>query len=159
MDRLRTPRYREPRIFSVLEDKRSADAEIAAIFTRLKDEVRSTASPGPPPTTGLGRRTPLPARSQAERAWAVTAERPFENPPTRGGRVRGWIVSPIKLVLRKLMRWYVEPVAAHQRTFNLAVLTLVDELAARTDDDLGRLEQRLEALERRLASDHVEPSK
>ena len=29
---------------------------------------------------------------------------------------------------RKFMRWYVEPVAAQQRSFNLAVLGLVDEL-------------------------------
>jgi hypothetical protein len=134
----------------MLEDKRSADAEIAAIFTRLKDEVRSTATPSMR-ATGGGRRAPLPARSQAERAWAVTAERPFEHPPTRRGRVRGWVVSPIKRILRKLMRWYVEPVAAHQRTFNLAVLTLVDELAERTEADVKRLEERLEALEQRLA--------
>ena len=49
------------------------------------------------------------------------------------------------------MRWYVEPVAAHQRTFNLAILTLVDELAERTEADVSRLERRLEALEERLA--------
>jgi hypothetical protein len=59
----------------------------------------------------------------------------------------------VKRVLRKLMRWYVEPVAAHQRTFNLAVISLVDELAERTDADLARLERRLEALEERLPAD------
>jgi hypothetical protein len=50
------------------------------------------------------------------------------------------------------MRWYVEPVAAHQRTFNLSVLNLVDELTERTAADVARLERRLEALEERLAS-------
>ena len=55
------------------------------------------------------------------------------------------------------MRWYVEPVAAHQRTFNLAILRLVDELAERAEDDVNRLEERLEALEQRLGSDQPEP--
>jgi hypothetical protein len=57
------------------------------------------------------------------------------------------------------MRWYVEPVAAQQRSFNLAVLTLVDELAQRAEDDASRLERRLQALEERLAHDRSEPSK
>jgi hypothetical protein len=89
----------------------------------------------------------------------VTAERPFEHPPTRRGRVRGLVVAPIKRVLRKLMRWYVEPVAAHQRTFNSAVLTLIDELAERTEADVNRLERRLEALEERLSRAGAERSR
>jgi hypothetical protein len=140
-------------------DAPEAEAEIAAIFERLKTEVRSR-----PPVPG-GRRSesearpPLPSRSRAERAWAVTAERPFEHPPTRRGRVRGLVVAPIKRVLRKLMRWYVEPVAAHQRTFNSAVLTLIDELAERTEADFNRLERRLEALEERLPRGGAERSR
>jgi hypothetical protein len=54
------------------------------------------------------------------------------------------------------MRWYVEPLAGHQRTFNRAVLTLVDDLTERTNDDVARLESRIEALEQRLASDRTE---
>jgi ubiquinone biosynthesis protein UbiJ len=88
----------------------------------------------------------------------VTAERPFENPPTRGGRVRGLVFAPIKRVLRKLMRWYVEPVAAHQRTFNSASLALVDELAERTAAEVARLERRIDALEERLDRDRRNPS-
>jgi hypothetical protein len=135
-----------------------SEGEIAAIFTRLKDEVRS----GSPVPVSKGRaavaRPPLPSRSRAERAWAVTAERPFEHRPTRSGRVRGYVFAPIKRVLRKLMRWYVEPVAAHQRTFNSAALSLIDELAERTGADVDRLERRIEALERRLEPDRAEPS-
>ncbi len=78
----------------------------------------------------------------------MTAERPFEQPPTRRRGVQAYLVVPVKRVLRKLMRWYVEPVAAQQRSFNLAVLTLVDELA----EDVRRLEERLESLEARLDS-------
>jgi hypothetical protein len=143
----------------MVDGARDAEAEIAAIFARLRDEVRSR--PAAPDTRGVGgsRRAPLPARSQAERSWAVTAERPFEHRPTRRGRVRGWLIAPVKRVLRKLMRWYVEPVAAHQRTFNLAIFTLVDELAERTEADLARLERRLEALEQRLAPERAEADK
>lgn len=72
--------------------------------------------------------------------------------------MRGWLVAPIKRVLRKLMRWYVEPVAAHQRTFNQAILTLVDELTERTANDLRRLERRLDELEERLPAERTRPS-
>jgi hypothetical protein len=139
------------------DEAREADAEIAAMFARLREEVRSRpVADGEHPTRREGR-VPLPARSRAERAWAVTAERPFEHRPTRGGRVRGYLFVPVKRVLRKLMRWYVEPVAAHQRTFNLAILKLVDELAERTEEDVNRLERRLEALEERLPPEGAEP--
>ena len=63
---------------------------------------------------------------------------------------------PVKRAVRKLMRWYVEPVAAQQRSFNLAVLTLVDELAERVESELSHLERRLEALEEAGAPDRPE---
>jgi hypothetical protein len=140
----------------MVDDRPNDDAEIAAIFTRLKSEVRRRPTAADSRALGDGDRAPLPARSQAEHAWAVTAERPFEHPPTRRGLVRDWFVSPVKRVLRKLMRWYVEPVATDQRTFNLAVLQLVDELAERTEEDVRRLERRLEELEGRAAGKPVE---
>jgi hypothetical protein len=134
---------------------REAEGEIGAIFARLKDEIRRGSSVpvgnGPIATT-----RPLAGRSQVERAWAVTAERPFEQPPTRRGRVQSYVFVPVKRLLRKLMRWYVEPVAAQQRSFNLAIFNLVDELAERVEADVTRLERRLEALERRLAPDSDE---
>jgi hypothetical protein len=124
-----------------------SEAEIAGIFTRLQHEVRSR-----PGTSGVGRtdlnRAPLLARSRADETWAVTAERSLEHAPNR--RVRGYLSAPAKRTIRKLMRWYVEPVAAQQRSFNLAVLGLVDELAERTEDQLARLERRVQALEERL---------
>jgi hypothetical protein len=135
-----------------------SEGEIAAIFTRLRDEVRSRPTISGDRSNAALARTPLPSRSRAERAWSVTAERPFEHRPTRRGRVRGYLLRPVKRVLRKLMRWYVEPVAAHQRTFNQAILTLVDELAERAEADVNRLERRLEALEERLGPDRLEPN-
>jgi hypothetical protein len=128
-----------------------SEDEIAAIFTRLRDEVRSRPPISGDQTTGSLARTPLPSRSLAERGWAVTAERPLEHPPTRRGRVGGYVSAPVKRSLRKLIRWYVEPLAAQQRSFNLAVLGLVDELAERAAADTARLESRVRALEERLA--------
>jgi hypothetical protein len=125
-----------------------AEAEIAAIFARLQHEVRTRPSiPGgirADQTAGA----PLAARPRAEQAWAVSAERPLEQAPNR--RLRGYLFAPVKRVLRRLMRWYVEPLAAQQRSFNLAVLGLVDELAERTAADTARLERRVQALEERL---------
>src|SRR5438067_2067400 len=65
----------------------------------------------------------------------------------------------VKRVLRKLMRWYVEPLAADQRVFNDSTLKLLDALSERADqgaanrERIGRLarelEERLTRLERR----------
>jgi hypothetical protein len=136
-------------------DASEADDEIAAIFARLKEEVRRHPSPGG--DRSMQASSTLAARSQAERAWAVTAERPFERAPTRRAAVQNYVIVPVKRLLRKLMRWYVEPVASNQRSFNLAVLNLVDELAERVEADVSRLEQRLTALEERLPPDRTEP--
>ena len=134
------------------QDRETAQAEIAAIFARLKEEVRL----GTPVVDDDTDRTLLrdsPARAQAERAWAVTGDRPLQQSPTRRGAVQSYVFVPVKRAVRKLMRWYVEPVATDQRTFNLAALALVDELAERVESEIGRLERRLEALERDGAAD------
>jgi len=137
------------------EIQEEAKAEIAAIFARLKEEIRGgPAYVGKDRAHAAGRR--LASRAQAERAWAVTAERPFEQSPGRRGQVQGYVFVPVKRAVRKLMRWYVEPVAAQQRSFNLAVLTLVDELAERVESELSHLERRLEALEEAGAPDRPE---
>ena len=117
------------------ETREEVEAEIAAIVSRLREEVAGAVSGG-------GR---LGARAQAERTWAVSAEHPLERPPSRRGRVQTFLFAPVKRVLRKLMRWYVEPLAAQQRSFNLTLLNLVDELA-----------ERVESLEREHARDRGE---
>jgi hypothetical protein len=128
------------------ETREEARAEIGAIFARLKEELRG--GPARLRDSRVGdARFALPSRAQAERTWAVSAERPFEHAPGRRGLVQGYVFVPVKRALRKLMRWYVEPVAAQQRSFNLAALTLVDELAERVEAELARLEERLKALE------------
>ena len=86
----------------------------------------------------------------------MTAERRLERAPNRP--VRGYLSAPTKRMIRKLMRWYVEPVAAQQRSFNLAVLGLVDELAERTEADMARLERRIQTLEERLTPDRDDSS-
>ena len=55
--------------------------------------------------------------------------------------VTAWLLffgkaGPVKSVLRRLMRWYVEPAFADQRAFNDAVLKLIDDL----DERITRLE-------------------
>ena len=99
-------------------------SDVAALFARLKDEVRAAGPRGDGLTPTQVR---LSVRDQAERLWAVSAERPLVGK-----------AGPVKLVLRRLMRWYVEPALADQRAFNDAVLKLVDDL----DERIARLEQR-----------------
>jgi hypothetical protein len=97
--------------------------DVDALFSRLKEEVRASA---PQRTTATPEQVQS-ARDQAERLWPVSAER----------RIVGR-AGPVKLVLRRLMRWYVEPAFAEQRAFNDAVLKLVDDL----DDRISRLERK-----------------
>jgi hypothetical protein len=135
-----------------------AEGEIAAIFARLKEEVRNRRAEGGTRGVGSMAYSPGTARLRAERTWSVSAERPFQNPPDQGV-LRRYLAAPTKRALRKLMRWYVEPLAAEQRSFNLAILTLVDELAERVHADVGELERRIKALEDRLSGGGAEPSK
>jgi hypothetical protein len=109
-----------------------SELDVAAVFERLKQEVRGTA----PRLAEDPARTQvrLSVRDQAERLWPISAERPLVG---KGG--------PVKLVLRRLMRWYVEPMAADQRAFNDAALKLIDDLSERVD----RLTEAVRELEKR----------
>ena len=109
---------------------------MAALYARLREEVaRAGAAPGVDAGTGASERHAL--RDQAERLWPVSADR---NLRLRPG-VRGGVGTPVKAVLRKLMRWYVEPLAYDQRSFNAAVLRLVDDL----DTRIAQLEAELKS--------------
>jgi SAM-dependent methyltransferase len=85
-------------------------------------------------------------RNEAERLWSVSAERPFLYRTGAWGRARGLLLVPAKSFLRKLVRWYVEPLALDQRRFNAAVLKLVDALSERGDAGQAAVEQRLNGL-------------
>lgn len=104
----------------------NGDLDVAALFEQLKEEVRrSGAAPG---QSGAGDdEDRLAARGDAERLWPVSADRPLQLRPGLGGR----LANPAKAVLRKLMRWYVEPLAYDQRSFNASALRLIDDLEAR----------------------------
>jgi hypothetical protein len=95
-------------------------SDVAALFAQLKEEVRAAGPRGDDVTPAHVR---LSVRDQAERLWPISAERPIVG---KGG--------PIKSVLRRLMRWYVEPAFAEQRIVNDALLRLVDDLARRVDE-------------------------
>ena len=110
--------------------------DVEELFRQLKDEVRRSGSdPGAAVGGDDERRA---ARSEAERLWPVSADRSLRLRPG----VRGGLGTPVKAVLRKLMRWYVEPVAYDQRSFNAAALRLVDDLQQQVD----RLEAEVAAL-------------
>jgi hypothetical protein len=97
--------------------------DVAALFARLKEEVRAA---GPRTADVTPAQVRLSVRDQAERLWPVSAERPIVG---KAGAVKSF--------LRRFMRWYVEPAWADQRAFNDAVLKLVDDL----DERITRLEQ------------------
>ena len=117
----------------------SEDVDVAALVARLEEEVRGgrESSDGP----GVRRRR-VAVRAQAERLWAVSAERPFQHRPG----LKGLLARPLKPVLRPLMRWYVEPLAAEQRAFNDAALKLIDDLYEESDRALAERERSERAL-------------
>src|SRR4029450_1448171 len=109
--------------------------DVEELFRALREEVRrSGADPGAGTGDDEERRI---ARAEAERLWPVSADRSLRLRPG----VRGGIGTPVKAVLRKLMRWYVEPLAYDQRSFNAATLRLIDDLQEQVD----RLQAELDA--------------
>jgi hypothetical protein len=110
--------------------------DVEQLFRALQEEVRrSGADPGAGSGSDEERRA---ARAEAERLWPVSADRSLRLRPG----VRGGVGTPAKVVLRKLMRWYVEPLAYDQRSFNSASLRLIDDLSEQVD----RLRAEVEAL-------------
>jgi hypothetical protein len=101
----------------------SQESDVAALFAKLKDELRAA---GPRSGDVPPAQVRLSVRDQAERLWPISAERPIVG-----------TAGPVKSVLRRLMRWYVEPALADQRAFNDALLKLIDDL----DERIQRLER------------------
>jgi SAM-dependent methyltransferase len=123
------------------------DAEFDAIVERLQYEL-DVAEQALAVVDG---QDPVAARRQeAESLWAVSAERPFFSRPGALGRARGLALRPVKAGLRKLMRWYVEPLATDQRRFNAAVLRLADALAEREEGGRAAHERRLDGVDAEL---------
>jgi hypothetical protein len=77
-----------------------------------------------------GTRDVASTRGLAERFWPVSADKPLERRPG----AKGWASFQMKRILRKTMRWYVEPAFADQRIVNDALLRLVDDLSRRVDE-------------------------
>src|SRR5713101_9691102 len=77
-----------------------------------------------------GTRDLASTRGLAERFWPVSADKPLE----RRTGAKGWFAFQVKRILRKTMRWYVEPAFADQRIVNDALLRLVDDLSRRIDE-------------------------
>jgi hypothetical protein len=112
--------------------------DVEALVASLREEIRrSGADPG---AGARGARDRRAARDEAERLWPVSADRPLRLRPG----VRGGLGTPVKAVLRKLMRWYVEPLAYDQRSFNAAALRLIDDLEQRVAKLERDAEQQLE---------------
>jgi hypothetical protein len=101
-----------------LEAKLDSPSDVDRVYEELKRAIdRDT-------------RDPAAMRGLAGRFWAVSADKPLE----RRGGAKGRLAYAVKRVLRKLMRWYVEPALAEQRIVNDALLRLVDDLARRVDE-------------------------
>jgi SAM-dependent methyltransferase len=116
----------------------TGDVDLDVIVARLREELRWGANGAG--TLSVRAR----ARSAAEQFWAVTAER-----PPHGGPVARFL----KRTLRRAMRWYVEPLAQQQRSFNDAALKLIDALGEELDRvgaERGERERLVRELEERV---------
>jgi hypothetical protein len=115
-----------------------SNVDVPTLIAQLEQELRLAGPRGASAASSSSIR--LQARTTAERLARVTADRPLGG---RGGAI-GFLQKPVKLVVRKLGRWYVEPVFADQRAFNETLLKLVGDLYEQID----RLEAELDALRR-----------
>lgn len=125
----------------------AGNLDLDALIARLREEVAWGANGASAATTRAR------ARSAAEQFWAVTAERPPHG---------GLLARFVKRLLRRVLRWYVEPLAQQQRSFNDAALKLIDALFEELDRLaperaerqrlLVELEERLTRAERRGAA-------
>ena len=109
--------------------------DVDELFQRLREEVRRSGSAPGGGTPSEGDRQA--ARAEAERLWPVSADRSLRLRPG----VRGGVGTPVKGVLRKLMRWYVEPLAYDQRSFNAATLRLIDDLQRQVEQLQAELDE------------------
>ena len=105
-----------------MEAELDSSTDVERVYQELKRAIDRDA------------RDPAAMRALAERFWPVSADKPLE----RRAGAKGWVAFRVKRVLRKLMRWYVEPAFAEQRIVNDALLRLVDDLARRVDELEGR---------------------
>ena len=101
--------------------------DVDGALPRLREEVRrSGADPGRQRATRTTGGSPARRPSGSGRC-----------PPTaRSGFVQASAAASARRsrrVLRKLMRWYVEPLAYDQRSFNAAALRLIDDLQEQVD--------------------------
>ena len=127
--------------------------DVVALFEQIQAELRGVAGQEADAAPSATRRAEL--RLAAERWWSVSAERPI---PDRAGR-SGRSIVLVKKVLKRLMRWYVDPLAHDQRTFNDAALKLVDDISRDLDwtreralavgDELIALQERYDEAQRR----------
>ena len=110
--------------------------DVDELFRALREEVRRS---GADPSAGSAAEEERQAvRAEAERLWPVSADRSLRLRPG----LRGGLGTPVKAALRKLMRWYVEPLAYDQRSFNATALRLLDDL----QEQVSRLESEVETL-------------
>jgi hypothetical protein len=110
--------------------ERVSEREVDLIVARLQGELRRS---GAAAQVGGERGTAWGPRANAEQFSHVTLDHPLLYKPGTWGRIRGTLLAPIKLVLRKLIRWYVEPAFAQQRDFNASALVALEELSERVD--------------------------
>src|SRR3954451_20335495 len=130
-----------------------SEVDVVALFEQIQAELRGVAGTEADAAPSATRRAEL--RLAAQRRGSVSAERPIPN----RGRPLGAAIVLVKKVLKKLMRWYVDPLAHDQRTFNDAALKLVDDISRDLDwtrerslmvgDELIALQERYDEAQRR----------
>lgn len=100
------------------------DTDVAEILRQLKREVREQYREGQ-------RAAPLSRMAAMEEVHAASWVNPHHSiawPHWPGGL---WpkIVALAQKVIRRLLRWYINPLVAEQNRFNAAVTTALDALA------------------------------
>jgi SAM-dependent methyltransferase len=122
----------------------SEDKDVGRVLAKLKEEVRrgSTTAPGAPQSQPVGLR----------RLYATTHVNPHLpiGWPKLPQGILPKIVAIVQKVIRRGLRWYINPIVEQQNAYNVAATAVIESLMLQkvSQEELEALRLRLQRLER-----------
>lgn len=117
------------------------EIDVAAILEGLRAEVRARRAAEPQAAEGAAERELRHAAEEIEITRAVSAHWPLEG---RSLYERGWAL--LNKVVRRYLRWYINPIVEQQNAYNDASARAIRLLIAQNAElrrELGELRARL----------------
>ena len=125
----------------VSEINKAKDVRVAEVLQRLKEEVREQRLRSTPPVASTG----LVDLEKVHATRWVNPHLPIAWPNWPPGLVPK-AAALAKKVIRRLLRWYINPVVEQQNEFNAAVLTALERMTAEVLAGRGEMSHQIQNL-------------